>query len=394
VVRLGGCCPFTRVPELVAHFTGVAVSETTARRLTEGAGAAYEAVQAADLAGLEAGAGPEPERGPAVQLVSVDGAMVPLLAGAWGEVKTLAIGAVGPDPDAPGEVKAAALSYFSRRAEAEAFGRQATVEVHRRGVATAGVVAGVVDGAPWCQGFLDLHRPDAVRVLDFYHAMGYLGAAAEATYGAGAPAAAAWREAQGHELKHHEPAAVLAAVRALPTGEAGAPAAAVAAQQAALDYLEPRLDQLRYAEFRARGLPIGSGAMESGNKLVIEERMKGAGMHWAPEHVNPMVALRTAICGKRWGEEWPRIAAELRRQARRSHPRPAARPEPEPAAPTPSPAAASGPPLEAAMPAGRDAPPAPAPIPLRTRPKLVVNGKPTPAHPWKRGCAATRRAGA
>ena len=45
--------------------------------------------------------------------------------------------------------------------------------------------------------------------------------------------------------------------------------------------------------------------MESANKLVVEARLKGAGMYWARASVNPMVALRTVACADRWPEAWP-----------------------------------------------------------------------------------------
>lgn len=50
---------------------------------------------------------------------------------------------------------------------------------------------------------------------------------------------------------------------------------------------------LAYARFQARGYPIGSGSVESANTVVMEMRLKGAGMHWARPHVNPWVALCT-----------------------------------------------------------------------------------------------------
>ena len=68
--------------------------------------------------------------------------------------------------------------------------------------------------------------------------------------------------------------------------------------------------------FQAQGWPIGSGIVESGNKLVVEARLKGAGMHWADCHVNPMLALRNIICSDRWKSEWPQIEARLRQQTR------------------------------------------------------------------------------
>ena len=103
------------------------------------------------------------------------------------------------------------------------FARLALVETQARGTETAGTVVGVCDGADWCQRFLDLHRPDAVRVLDFPHAVEYLAAAARASFGAEAPAAAAWLTAQAHELKHGDPVLVLGALEGLPVATAPDP---------------------------------------------------------------------------------------------------------------------------------------------------------------------------
>ena len=80
----------------------------------------------------------------------------------------------------------------------------------------------------------------------------------------------------------------------------------------AVQYLEKRQGQIEYARFQAAGYPIGSGSVESGNKVVVEARMKGAGMHWARPHVNPMVALRDVLCSERWAQDWPQIATHMR----------------------------------------------------------------------------------
>jgi len=85
-----------------------------------------------------------------------------------------------------------------------------------------------------------------------------------------------------------------------------------------LAYLEKLEAQMRYPVFQDQGWPIGSGAVESGNKLVVEARLKGGGMHWARPHVNPMLGLRNIVCSDRWAEEWPRIARRLRKSASRS----------------------------------------------------------------------------
>ena len=93
VVRLATWMSFVRAGRELAHFTGVLVGGTTVRRLTERAGAAYVAVQTAAVTLLER-ALPAPPEGSAVQYLSVDGAMVPLVGGVWAEVRTLALGEV------------------------------------------------------------------------------------------------------------------------------------------------------------------------------------------------------------------------------------------------------------------------------------------------------------
>ena len=82
---------------------------------------------------------PAAPRAPDRLVVSVDGAMVPLVGGAWTEVKTLAVGE--PQPADDQGVHVGALSYFSRVADADTFGQLALSEVHRRGVLAAGAVA-------------------------------------------------------------------------------------------------------------------------------------------------------------------------------------------------------------------------------------------------------------
>lgn len=172
-MRRGAWLPFPQLPALVRLFTGTPLSESTLQRVTEAAGAAAVAVQTAAVARLER-ALPAPPEGSAVLQVSVEGAMVPLRGkGEWAAVKTLAVGTVQPPTTtAKGEpaVHVTDRSSCCRMAAAATFGRLAPVETHRRGVETAGTVGGVVDGAAWCPGCLDLHRPDAVRILDLPHA--------------------------------------------------------------------------------------------------------------------------------------------------------------------------------------------------------------------------------
>lgn len=362
--RLGARLSFAEAASELWHLKGVRVSAATARRRTEADGACYAALQEAEARQVLATAPPAPP-GPAVQQVSVDGAMVPLVDGSWREVRTLAIGTVAPGAK-PGTVRCEARSYFCRMADAATFTTLAAGEVHRRGVERAGVVAAVVDGAAWCQAFLDAHCPEAVRILDFPHAAQRLSTVAEAMWGPGEPATA-WATAHRQTLRDGDPAAVLASLHGLPVHTAADPTGAMTLQREVLGYFAPRLGQMRYATFRSQGLPIGSGLVESANKLVVETRLKGAGRRWVEGNVTPLVALRGAICSERWDEAWTTIA-----QARRTR---------QPGTGRIAPPAASA--ASVACPSRRLSTPAIPDLPAPGPPR-IVNGRPTAAHPWKR----------
>jgi len=92
-VRLGSRLACGDAAEQLAFFRHRDVGEETMRRVTEGAGAAWGAIPEAETADLDATL-PAPPPGPAVQQLSVDGAMAPLVGGAWAEVKIASIGTV------------------------------------------------------------------------------------------------------------------------------------------------------------------------------------------------------------------------------------------------------------------------------------------------------------
>lgn len=200
-----------------------------------------------------------------------------------------------------------------------------------------------------------------MRILDFPHALEHLGAVAQAVFGPGTDAASAWLGDQASALRHGRERAVLAEL----TTQAATPGQDAETHQL-LDrthaYLASRRAQIRYQAFAAAGYPIGSGCVESANKLVVETRLKGAGMHWARANVNPMLALRTLIANDRWAEAWPTVWDQLRQ------------PVQQPVAPLPR--AATSPPTAAVVPVATG-------VRVAPRLKTIVDGKPTADHPWR-----------
>lgn len=175
LVHLASWMPFAQASSLLTLLLGVQASKETVRRLTEQAGRHMEQAQ------TQAAKVPWPEQtstkaSPARLVMSADGAFVPLVKGEWAEVRTLAIGKVNAScaAEKKSETRATDLSYFSRMTSADHFSTLAEVETRRRRLIDAREVCAVMDGASWLPELVDMHRPDALRILDFPHAAEHL----------------------------------------------------------------------------------------------------------------------------------------------------------------------------------------------------------------------------
>lgn len=246
--------PFEPARQLLEELVGVRVSKATARRTTLATGEAALAVWEQQVECLKQEV-PEAPQGADKQVMSGDGAFVPLVGGEWAETKTLAIGEVTRNKR--GEVCTQHISYFSRLCEAASFEEAALVETHRRGLERAAQVCAVQDGAEWLQGLVDYHRTDAVRILDFAHAAEYVNEIGQAVRAAGGRLPTTWLDGLLHRLKHQGPQRVLKHLAWL---AARYPSPTV---QEKLLYLQKRETQMQYPVYQAAGWPIGSGMVES-----------------------------------------------------------------------------------------------------------------------------------
>jgi hypothetical protein len=221
---------------------------------------------------------------------------------------------------------------------------------------------------------------ELVEIIDLYHAYEYLWAVGNAVFGAETPAAAAWVEPLKTRLSAEGPAPVQAAVATLAqtlgvpeTEEAdGEESAAVTAVRRARAYLATNAARLDYPAFVARQFPLGSGAVESAGKNVIQARTKGAGMHWSGAGAQAVVSLRTLHRSGRWEAFW-QSQPQRARLLLFPHARPTRTTPPSMAA-APAPAPAPPPPAEPAGPAGD--PPAPSVLPPASRPRPTRHQRP------------------
>ena len=143
----------------------------------------------------------------------------------------------------------------------------------------------------------------------------------------------------------------------------------------------------RYARFRAQGYPIGSGSVESANKLVVQSRMKQAGMRSLPSHVNAMLAMRNLAGPDRWTEGWDAIRSLWRKQEVAARAQRAVRPCASEQSATPAPPTVLAP-AEPSSSSELSPPPLtltkPSPEQSASAPSEPRPVRPAPTHPWRR----------
>lgn len=322
MTRLGSKIPFQEAVDEVRMTYRTEISEPTIRRTTHQNGRASEALERQAVEEIEATL-PEPTEQPEHLVISADGAFIGLTNGRWREVKTVAIGEFASHWNARKseiEVKSSDLSYFSRSYPARDFERYALTELHRRGMEKAKEIVTVNDGATWIQSFIDYHCPEAVRVIDFAHALGYVGCIGKTILGEETKAFNTWFKTKSHQLKHEPPHRLLSELAWF--GQKAETMEQEAVIESGLSYLSRRQDMIDYPHFRAQAYPIGSGSVESSHKHVVHKRLKGAGMRWAEHHVDPLLALRNLIANDRWDEGWQQMVTYRLQQRWTSRPQP------------------------------------------------------------------------
>ncbi|HET7092555.1 MAG TPA: ISKra4 family transposase, partial [Thermomicrobiales bacterium] len=212
-----------------------------------------------------------------------------------GDGREIKIGVVAPVRRRLDGEERAPASYAASLAPAEAFGRRLALEAHRRGLEETAEIAVLGDGAAWIWNLADEHFPNAVQIVDWFHASERIWALGRTLFGAETPETTAWVDQQLGRLAHGEAAALATEWQALPLrGEA----AAMRDEQAT--YFANQAPRMAYDRYRAAGWDIGSGMVESACKYVIGAREKGAGMRWSEVGANAVAQLRVLLCNHHW----------------------------------------------------------------------------------------------
>lgn len=291
---------FVQAAQVLERLTLVHVSANSVRDATEQLGRLLHAHQAPPHAEQPPTPAPRPKSTPSAGrlYISMDGVLAHLHERGWSEIKVGCcyqtrshVSRTRPEQL---DIHAHSASYVTALEQAQTFGWRLWQEALRRGVMSSDEVVVVADGAHWIWSIALTHFPRAVQILDWYHASEYVWNAASAIWGEASEMRARWAHAQLDKLWESKVEAVLVELEQWrESGEA---------VEAALSYYSTHQGRMDYASYRARGMQIGSGNVESACKQLVSRRLKQAGMIWEAQGAEAVAVVRAWLKSERWEE--------------------------------------------------------------------------------------------
>jgi len=193
----------------------------------------------------------------------------------------------------------ASTSYVGAIERCEEFGRRLYAEAWQRGWARAEKKVVLGDGAEWIWNQANLHFPEAIQIVDLYHAREHLWSLGAKLYPNHSPAQKRWVMVRKDKLDEGKIERLVALLRSQAVSH---PELAEDLRSEA-NYFEDNKERMRYPKFRKQGLFIGSGVIEAGCKTVLG-RLKQSGMFWTVRGANAIIALRCCQLSGRFEDYW------------------------------------------------------------------------------------------
>jgi len=200
-----------------------------------------------------------------------------------------------PQPDS--------MRYVARRTAKGGFGWLLYQLALHGGLEQAQQVVVIGDGAPWIWNLAAEHFPEAVQIVDLYHAKAHVWEVAHAVFGRGTAAGTVWATQACSLLEQGQSEALVSAIEALPP-IAPEPGQARSCPERAVDYFTTNAARMRYPVFRAQGMHLGSGIAEAACKTIVSTRAKRSGMRWTPEGIDALLPLRTSVLNGAYDSLW------------------------------------------------------------------------------------------
>jgi hypothetical protein len=321
MARAGSRQTFKEAREDLKVYAGLEVSAKDVERVAEATGEqieGWESCQRSEILNR-----PQPlvsDAAVATMYIEMDGTGVPMVSSAlWGRkgkqpdgsarTREVKLGCVftqtGTDENGRPVRDDGSTSFVGAIESAEAFGARLEAEALRRGLDHAQRVALLADGARWVWNIAALRFPQAIQIIDLYHAREHVSELCGVLFAGDTRLLQKYRLRWWSDLDEGRVVSILhqARKRLPPVG----PLRQDAEQQ--IGYFEENQQRMRYAEFRKQGLFVGSGVVEAGCKHLIAARLKQSGMEWSLRGANAIIALRCNLASGRFEDFWEQRAA-------------------------------------------------------------------------------------
>jgi len=307
ITDFGADNPFAGAADKLKEHYGIDVAVSTIRLVTENHGEAMLRRQS------QVSAWPD-RPGTAALITEMDGSMLPV-------VETAEPGAGETPVDRrktrklnwkearlclahePGSVTPVFAATTGGVEEAGAQWRQCAIAA---GAGSRTKIHALGDGASWIPDQAHLQfGTQAQYLVDFYHVCDYLSAAGDAI---AANDKHAWMEEKKTWLKENRWADLLRNLE--PALEPEDVPDAESPVRACRRYIDNRSNCLDYKGALAKGLPIGSGEIESAHRYIFQNRLKIAGAWWKMDNLARMMALRVVRANRGWQDYWSEIGRQ------------------------------------------------------------------------------------
>ena len=179
------------------------------------------------------------------------------------------------------------------------FAKRVLRETTRRGFTEASRCVVLGDGSAWIWNTTAELFPQAIQILDRFHAKEHLSKVGKAIY-ADSQEGHKWIHRRYEELDEGRLNSLLKAL--------DRHAAKHEPARECAEYIRNNRHRMRYPGFHQQGLCTSTGVVEAGCKVVIGTRLKRAGMHWTLDGANNIIALRCSKLSGRYEDFWERRA--------------------------------------------------------------------------------------
>jgi hypothetical protein len=179
------------------------------------------------------------------------------------------------------------------------FAERVLREATRRGFSDASRRVVLGDGSAWIWNTAKELFPNAIQILDRFHAKEHLSEVGKVIY-TDSEQRKGWVQQRYDELDEGRLESLLA--------ELDLHGAIHDKARECAEYIRNNQHRMRYPEFHEQGLCTATGVVEAGCKVVVGTRLKRAGMHWTMKGANAIIALRCSKLSGRFEDFWERYS--------------------------------------------------------------------------------------